>query len=68
MGLYLEMGPPPGTGLGPADRKMDGKEELSVGVCGRNRHISLKQHGMVSASHEKKQGNTLIPLTIPFLN
>lgn len=41
MGLYLEMGPPPGTGLGPADRKMDGKEELSVGVCGRDRHKQL---------------------------
>lgn len=34
MGLLLEMGPPPGTALGPADRKVDGREELRCGGMG----------------------------------
>ena len=32
--LLLEMGPPPGTALGPADRKVDGREELKWGCTG----------------------------------
>lgn len=48
MGLCLEIGPPPGTGLGPADRKMDGMEEHGED---RHKHL-LNQVGTVEVAFQ----------------